>query len=59
MKKAVEAVEKAKELDICGHEIERSCIRFIAMEQLLATDLMYIESSIRVISHVKKNSLFM
>ena len=27
---------------------------FIAMEQPLATDLMYIESSIRVISHVKR-----
>ena len=52
--KAAEVVEKAKELDICGHEIERSCIRFIAMEQPLATDLMYIESSIRVISHVKR-----
>lgn len=47
-------VEKSKELDICGHEIERSCIRFIAMEQPLASDLMYIESSIRVISHVKR-----
>lgn len=53
-KKAARVIEKAKELDICGHEIERSCIRFIAMEQPLATDLMYIESSIRVISHVKR-----
>ena len=43
---AADIVEKAKELDVCGHEIERSCIRFIAMEQPLATDLMYIESSI-------------
>lgn len=51
---AADIVEKAKELDVCGHEIERSCIRFIAMEQPLATDLMYIESSIRVISHVKR-----
>ena len=51
---AADIVEKAKELDVCGYEIERSCIRFIAMEQPLATDLMYIESSIRVISHVKR-----
>lgn len=43
-------IEKAKELDVCGYEIERSCIRFIAMEQPLATDLMYEMASIRVIS---------
>ena len=53
-KKASEVIEKSKELDVFGYEIERSCIRFIAMEQPLASDLMYIESSIRVISHVKR-----
>ena len=53
-KKAAKVIEKAKELDICGHEIERSCIRFIAMEQPLASNLMYIESSICVIYHVKR-----
>lgn len=53
-KKANEVIEKSKELDVFGYEIERSCIRFIAMEQPLASDLMYIESSIRVISHVKR-----
>ena len=53
-KKASEIIEKSKELDVFGYEIERSCIRFIAMEQPLASDLMYIESSIRVISHVKR-----
>ncbi len=52
--KAGEVIEKSKELDVFGYEIERSCIRFIAMEQPLASDLMYIESSIRVISHVKR-----
>lgn len=45
---AADIVEKAKKLDVCGYEIERSCIRFIAMEQPLATDLMYIESSIEL-----------
>ena len=53
-KKASEVIEKSKKLDVFGYEIERSCIRFIAMEQPLASDLMYIESSIRVISHVKR-----
>ena len=51
---AKDIVEESQKLDIYGHDIERSCIRFIAMEQPLATDLMYIESSIRVISHVKR-----
>ncbi len=53
-KKASEIIEKSKELDVFGYEIERSCIRFIAMEQPLASNLMYIESSICVIYHVKR-----
>ena len=51
---AKDIVEESQKLDIYGHDIERSCIRFIAMEQPLASNLMYIESSIRVISHVKR-----
>jgi len=53
-KKADEVVEKSKEMDIYGYEIERSCIRFIAVEQPLASDLLYVESSIRVMSHIKR-----
>ena len=53
-KKADEVIERSKEMDIYGYEIERSCIRFIAVEQPLATDLLYVESSIRVMSHIKR-----
>lgn len=53
-KVAKEVHEKSKELDIYGYEIEKSCIRFIAVEQPLASDLMYIESAIRVLSHIKR-----
>ncbi len=51
---AKEVKSMSKQLDIYGYEIEKSCIRFIAVEQPVATDLMYIESSIRVISHIKR-----
>lgn len=53
---ANEVIEKSKQLAVTGYEIERNCIRFIAVEQPLASDLMYIESSIRIISHVKRIS---
>lgn len=36
--------------------MESSCIWFIAIEQPVASDLMYIESSIRIISHIKRIS---
>lgn len=49
-----ECNDKSKELDIEGYEIERECINFIAVEKPVASDLMYIESAIRVISHVKR-----
>ncbi len=45
---------ESKKIDIRAYELERNCIRFIAMIQPLAGDLMFIESSIRVISHVKR-----
>lgn len=53
-KVAEEVIERSKEMDIYGYEIERSCIRFIAVEQPLASDLLYVESSIRVMSHIKR-----
>lgn len=49
-----ECNDKSKELDIEGYEIEKECINFIAVEKPVASDLMYIESAIRVISHVKR-----
>ena len=53
--KAAEVVEKAKEFKISAvMKLKGVVLDFIAMEQPLATDLMYIESSIRVISHVKR-----
>ena len=49
-----ECNDKSKELDIEGYEIEKECINFRAVEKPVASDLMYIESAIRVISHVKR-----
>ena len=49
-----EIIDKSKEVDVLGYELERKCIKFIAIEQPLASDLMFIESTIRVISHVKR-----
>ena len=36
--------------------VERECIKFMATEQPLAKDLMFIESTLRVISHFKRIS---
>lgn len=49
-----ECDDTSKKLDIEGYEIEKDCINFIAVEQPVASDLMYIESAIRVISHIKR-----
>lgn len=51
---ADDIIEKSKEVDVLGYELERKCIKFIAVEQPLASDLMFIESTIRIISHVKR-----
>lgn len=53
---ANEIVEKSKEITIIAYNLERECIRFLAMEQPFAGDLMYIESTIRVLSHIKRIS---
>lgn len=45
---------KTDEIDVFTIELERKCIRFIASEQPYASDLMYIESLIRNISHIKR-----
>ena len=41
-------------LDIKTINLERVCIRFMATEQPLAKDLLFIESILRVISHIKR-----
>ncbi len=51
---ANEVVAKSKEIDEAGFELERKCIKFIAVEQPVAGDLMFIESTIRINSHIKR-----
>lgn len=53
-KVAEEVVAKSKEIDEAGFDLERRCIRFIAVEQPVAGDLMFIESTIRINSHLKR-----
>lgn len=47
-------IERSNEIDVDTIDLERACIRFIATEQPFAKDLMFIESTIRVISHIKR-----
>lgn len=47
-------VEDSHELDVKTIDLERACIKFMATEQPLARDLMFIESTLRVISHIKR-----
>lgn len=51
---AEEVIAKSKEIDEAGFDLERRCIRFIAVEQPVAGDLMFIESTIRINSHIKR-----
>lgn len=53
-KVAEEVIAKSKEIDEAGFDLERRCIRFIAVEQPVAGDLMFIESTIRINSHLKR-----
>jgi phosphate transport system protein len=53
-KTANEVIENGKNIDVLGYELERKCIKFIAIEQPLASDLMFIETTIRIISHGKR-----
>lgn len=50
----LEVHERSRKLSIYSYEIEKSCINFMAVEKPVASDLMYIESTIRVISHIKR-----
>jgi phosphate transport system protein len=49
-----EVIAKSKEIDQAVFDLERKCIKFIAVEQPVAGDLMFIESTIRVSSHMKR-----
>lgn len=51
---AKEVIAKSNEIDEAAFNLERTCIRFIAAEQPVAGDLMFIESTIRVNSHTKR-----
>ena len=54
-KSKVEDLRKqTDEIDVFTIELERKCIRFIASEQPFASDLMYIEATLRNISHIKR-----
>ncbi|MCL2115318.1 MAG: phosphate signaling complex protein PhoU [Methanobrevibacter sp.] len=54
---AKEVKSAGKEIDEATFDLERMCIRFLAAEQPLAGDLMFIESTIRVSSHIKRISI--
>ncbi len=47
-------VESSNIIDVKTIDLERICIKFMATEQPLANDLMFIESTLRVISHMKR-----
>ncbi|MDR0900861.1 MAG: phosphate signaling complex protein PhoU [Methanobrevibacter sp.] len=51
---AEEVIAKGKEIDEATFDLERTCIKFIAIEQPVAGDLMFIESTIRINSHIKR-----
>ncbi|MDR3062849.1 MAG: phosphate signaling complex protein PhoU [Methanobrevibacter sp.] len=51
---AKEVIAKSKEIDESGFDLERKCIKFIAVEQPVAGDLMFIESTIRINNHLKR-----
>ncbi|SEK41164.1 phosphate transport system protein [Methanobrevibacter gottschalkii] len=53
-------LNRSNEIDIKAIDLERECIGFMATEQPVAHDLIFIESTIRIISHIKRiGRLFM
>lgn len=55
-----DVLNRSNEIDIKAIDLERDCIKFIATEHPLAHDLMFIESAIRIVSHIKRiGRLFM
>jgi len=53
-KVAEEVIAKSKEIDEEGFELEKRCIKFIAVEQPFAGDLLFIESTNKINSHIKR-----
>ena len=51
---AKEVIANSKDIDEATFDLERMCIRFIAAEQPVAGDLLFIESTIRVSNHIKR-----
>jgi len=51
---AEEVIAKSKEIDDEIFDLERRCIKFIAVEQPVAGDLMFVESTMRINSHLKR-----
>jgi len=51
---ATEVISTGKDIDEATFDLERMCIRFLAAEQPVAGDLMFIESTIRITSHIKR-----
>lgn len=49
-----DVVKKCARLHVVNYEIERKCIMFLSMEHPLASDLVYVESIIKVLSHLKR-----
>ena len=53
--KIVEEINlKSEEIDLAVFDLERTCIKFMAVEKPVAGDLLFIEATIRVISHIKR-----
>jgi phosphate transport system protein len=51
---AKEVIATGKDIDEATFDLERMCIRFLAAEAPVASDLMFIESTIRISSHIKR-----
>lgn len=48
--------ENTKEITAKSQEVEQMCLKLLAMEQPVANDLRFIESSIKISSHLKRIS---
>jgi len=51
---AEEVIAKGKQIDDEIFDLERRCIKFIAVEQPVAGDLMFVESTMRINGHLKR-----
>ncbi|MGN1362392.1 MAG: phosphate signaling complex PhoU family protein [Methanobrevibacter sp.] len=49
-----EILANSEEIDLAVFDLERDCVKFLASEQPVASDLLYIQSTVRNISHLKR-----